>query len=99
MESEERSQDEFEQDESNKEMILEIFYKTCTENLGLNIIGLMCLPPKNMIDNKYFELMNKSSNNLNLRNLSMGMSSDYLSAYRSGATYLRIGSKIFGERA
>ena len=78
---------------------LEIFYKTCTENLGLNIVGLMCLPPKNMIDNKYFELMKKSSNNLNLKNLSMGMSSDYLSAYKSGATYLRIGSKIFGERA
>ena len=78
---------------------LEIFYKTCTENLGLNIIGLMCLPPKNMVDNKYFELMKKSSNNLKLKNLSMGMSSDYLSAYKSGATYLRIGSKIFGERA
>ena len=78
---------------------LEIFYKTCTENLGLNIIGLMCLPPKNMVDNKYFELMKKSSNNLKLKNLSMGMSSDYLSAYKSGANYLRIGSKIFGERA
>ena len=78
---------------------LEIFYKTCTENLGLNIIGLMCLPPKNIVDNKYFELMKRLSNNLKLKNLSMGMSSDYLSACKSGATYLRIGSKIFGERA
>ena len=78
---------------------LENFYKICTENLGLNIIGLMCLPPKNIVDNKYFELMKRLSNNLKLKNLSMGMSNDYLSAYKSGATYLRVGSKIFGERA
>ena len=77
---------------------LDNFYKTCTENLGLNIIGLMCLPPINVGVNKYFELMKKLSDHLKLKNLSMGMSNDYLSAYKSGSTYLRIGSKIFGER-
>jgi PLP dependent protein len=77
---------------------LENFYKICTENLGLNIIGLMCLPPINIVDDKYFILMKKLSDNLKLKNLSMGMSNDYLNAYKNGATYLRIGSKIFGER-
>jgi len=77
---------------------LENFYKICTEDLGLNIIGLMCVPPINIIDSKYFDLMKTLSANLNLKNLSMGMSNDYLQAYKSGATYLRIGSKIFGER-
>ena len=77
---------------------LEGFYKICKEELGLNIIGLMCLPPKNVKDSMYFVLMQKLSENLGLNDLSMGMSNDYLSAYRNGATYLRIGSKIFGER-
>jgi len=77
---------------------LEGFYKICKEDLGLNIIGLMCLPPKNVKDSMYFVLMQKLSENLGLNDLSMGMSNDYLSAYRNGATYLRIGSKIFGER-
>ena len=77
---------------------LEGFYKICKEELGLNIIGLMCLPPKNVKDSMYFVLMQKLSKNLGLNDLSMGMSNDYLSAYRNGATYLRIGSKIFGER-
>jgi len=77
---------------------LEDFYKICKEDLGLNIIGLMCLPPKNVKDSMYFVLMKKLSENLGLNDLSMGMSNDYLSAYRNGATYLRIGSKIFGER-
>ena len=58
----------------------------------------MCLPPINVGVNKYFELMKKLSDHLKLKNLSMGMSNDYLSAYKSGSTYLRIGSKIFGER-
>ena len=77
---------------------LEGFYKICKEELGLNIIGLMCLPPINVKDSMYFVLMQKLSKNLGLNDLSMGMSNDYLSAYRNGATYLRIGSKIFGER-
>ena len=77
---------------------LEGFYKICKEDLGLDIIGLMCLPPKNAKDSMYFVLMQKLSENLGLNDLSMGMSNDYLSAYRNGATYLRIGSKIFGER-
>ena len=77
---------------------MESFYKTCKEDLGLDIIGLMCLPPINVKDSMYFVLMQKLSENLGLNDLSMGMSNDYLSAYRNGATYLRIGSKIFGER-
>ena len=77
---------------------LENFYNKCTKDLGLNIIGLMCLPPN---DNKsliYFSKMQKLAKELKLNQISMGMSDDYLGALEFNATYLRIGSKIFGER-
>ena len=66
--------------------------------LKLNVIGLMCIPPANQESNKYFEKMNILKNNLNLQEVSMGMSSDYLEAITNDATYLRIGSSIFGKR-
>ena len=77
---------------------LESFYKKCTEEFNLNIIGLMCLPPFDKNSQPYFLEMKRISQTLNLNELSMGMSNDYMEAVSSGATYVRIGSKIFGER-
>ena len=73
------------------------FYNLC-KDLKLNIIGLMCIPPINKDVNLYFEKMRKLKKKLNLSELSMGMSSDYLDALEYDASYLRIGSNIFGER-
>ncbi len=77
---------------------LKNFYKFCTNDLGLNIIGLMCLPPEGLDPSIYFDKMKKASDNLSLKELSMGMSSDYMTAIKFKASYLRIGSKIFGKR-
>ena len=74
------------------------FYSYCTKELSLNIIGLMCLPPINSDSNKYFRILKKKSKELNLNDLSMGMSSDYEQAVLNGSTYLRLGTAIFGER-
>jgi pyridoxal phosphate enzyme (YggS family) len=73
------------------------FYSYC-KNLNLDIIGLMCIPPLNEDPKKYFKLMNELNKKLNLNELSMGMSSDYLDAIEYNATFVRIGSKIFGQR-
>jgi PLP dependent protein len=72
-------------------------FNFCKE-LKLDVIGLMCIPPANQKSNKYFEKMNVLNNNFNLQQISMGMSSDYLEAVVNDATYLRIGSSIFGKR-
>ena len=77
---------------------LENFYNFCTKELSLNIIGLMCLPPFDSDSNKYFKTIKKSSEKLNLIDLSMRMSSDYEQAMMNGSTYLRLGTLIFGER-
>ena len=77
---------------------LEDFYNECKINLGLDIIGLMCLPPNDNDPNKYFSQLYNFSKKLNLRDLSMGMSQDYLKAVENRSSYLRIGSKIFGNR-
>ena len=77
---------------------LENFYEFCTKNLSLDIIGLMCLPPVNSDPTKYFEILKKKSIELNLSDLSMGMSSDYDKAILFGSTFLRLGTAIFGER-
>ena len=73
------------------------FYKFCIK-LKLNIVGLMCIPPFGENSKKYFKEMNIINKSLNLNELSMGMSSDYLLAVDNSATYLRIGSNIFGNR-
>ena len=73
------------------------FYKYC-KNLNLNIIGTMCIPPKNLNSHNYFLEMNKINNKLNLHDISMGMSEDYIEASQNNATFIRIGSKIFGQR-
>jgi len=77
---------------------LENFYKICTQDLKLDIIGLMCLPPKNLDGEKYFLEMFNLSKKIKLNDLSMGMSSDYMTAIKYKSTFLRIGSKIFGKR-
>ena len=77
---------------------LESFYNKCTTDLGLNIIGLMCLPPKTNSSLNYFLKMKELLAKVKLQELSMGMSGDYLKAAECDSTYLRIGSKIFGER-
>jgi pyridoxal phosphate enzyme (YggS family) len=74
------------------------FFSICTKELDLKIIGLMCLPPNNEDSSKYFKEMKKLLLNTQLSQLSMGMSNDYLEAIDYSSTFLRIGSKIFGER-
>ena len=74
------------------------FYKFC-KNLNLDIIGTMCIPPNDDNTEKYFFEMSKINQELNFKELSMGMSGDYLSAIKYNATYVRVGSKIFGNRA
>ena len=74
------------------------FYFFCTKNLSLNIVGLMCLPPINSESSNYFTLLKKKADELNLKNLSMGMSSDYEEAVSQGSTYLRLGTVILGSR-
>jgi len=78
---------------------LQNFFKICTEDLKLNIIGLMCLPPSNESSEKYFLKMKNLIKDLNLNETSMGMSNDYLKAVDYQSTYLRIGSKLFGVRS
>ena len=73
------------------------FYKYC-KNLNLNIIGLMCIPPFNQDSIKYFLRMQELNKKIGLKELSMGMSGDYLNAMKYGSTFLRIGSDIFGQR-
>ena len=77
---------------------LESFYKKCVEELELNIIGLMCIPPFEKDTKPYFIKMRELSKNLNLKDISMGMSDDYLEAIKQGSTFIRVGSKIFGSR-
>ena len=69
-----------------------------SKNLDLNIIGTMCIPPFNENSTKFFSQMRKLNQKINLIELSMGMSSDYLNAVEYNSTYLRIGSNIFGQR-
>ena len=77
---------------------LKLFYKLCVESYNLDIIGLMCIPPESKDSKIYFQEMLELKKELGLKELSMGMSNDYIQAVKSGATYIRIGSKIFGER-
>jgi len=78
---------------------LKNFYEKCTQELNLNIIGLMCLPPQSGLAKNYFNEMVELKKKINVRDLSMGMSEDYLEAVACGTTYIRIGSKIFGDRS
>ena len=69
-----------------------------SKDLGLNIIGTMCIPPFEEDPSKFFSIMSELNQKNNLSEISMGMSSDYLKAIEFNSTYLRIGSNIFGQR-
>ena len=77
---------------------LNSFYTKCKNDFNLNVVGLMCLPPLNLNSDNYFIKMKKLANNLNLKELSMGMSNDFETALDCGSTYIRVGSKISGKR-
>ena len=81
----------------NKSSVSDL-YSYC-KTLNLDVAGLMCIPPFEKPSDKFFKEMNMLSKNLNLNELSMGMSSDYLDAIKNAATYVRIGSNIFGQRS
>ena len=81
----------------NKDNLVD-FYKFC-KNLNLDIIGTMCIPPNDGNTEQHFSEMSKINQQLNFKDLSMGMSGDYLEAIRYNATYVRVGSKIFGSRS
>ena len=89
-------------DENQKSGILlkdvKSFSEYCSNDLSLAVIGLMCLPPVNEHTSNYFVMLKEAANKLKLLELSMGMSSDYETAVECGATYLRLGTAILGER-
>ena len=80
----------------NKERLAD-FYKFC-KNLNLDIIGTMCIPPNDGNTEKYFSEMSDINQELNFKELSMGMSGDYIEAIKNNTTYVRVGSRIFGHR-
>ena len=77
---------------------LDTLVSYCKE-VDLDLIGLMCIPPLNLDPEIYFEEMNKLNKNLGLKELSMGMSSDFLIAIKHSSTFIRVGSNIFGKRS
>jgi len=80
----------------NKSSVTEL-YSYC-KTLNLEVVGLMCIPPLNEPSEVFFKEMNELNKKLNFEELSMGMSSDYINAIQNCATYVRIGSNIFGQR-
>ena len=78
---------------------LESFYNYCKNEINLNILGLMVIPPNDNKPKKYFKFLNELNKSLALQDLSMGMSADYIDAIKHGATFIRVGSSIFGERS
>ena len=77
---------------------LHYFIEECKKNLNLNLIGLMCIPPVNKEPKQYFKKIKLLNQQYSFKELSMGMSSDYIEAIECGTTFVRIGSKIFGQR-
>ncbi len=77
---------------------LEIFINKCKNDLNLNIIGLMCIPPNDGNVEVHFQKMQKLNQKYNFQDLSMGMSDDYNLALKYNSTFIRIGTKIFGKR-
>ena len=78
--------------------LLDDFYYYCVKELKINVIGLMAIPPNNVEANNYFKKLMELNKLLGLKELSMGMSSDYKVALNYETTFVRIGSSIFGER-
>ena len=77
---------------------VEDFYNYCTKEKKMNVLGLMAIPPNDEYSEKYFKSLSELNSSLQLKELSMGMSADYMKAINHRATFLRIGSAIFGER-
>jgi len=77
---------------------LPILYSYC-KKLNLDVIGLMCIPPQDKLAEYYFKELNNLNKDLGLNELSIGMSADFLEAVKNSATYLRLGSNIFGKRS
>ncbi len=78
---------------------LDGFYNYCVKEANLQIEGLMIIPPNDNDAEKYFKALNQLNNSLALKELSMGMSADYITAVKNGASFVRIGSSIFGSRS
>ena len=78
---------------------LDGFYNYCVNEINLEIIGLMLIPPIDHDAKKYFKSLNELNKSLALENMSMGMSADYLEAIKHGSTFVRVGSSIFGSRS
>ena len=78
---------------------LDPFYNYCVNEINLKVRGLMVIPPIDQKVHKFFKAINELNKSLSLDDLSMGMSSDYLDAIKYGATFVRIGSSIFGNRS
>jgi len=78
---------------------LDAFYNYCVNEINLEIIGLMLIPPIDHDAQKYFKSLNELNKSLALENMSMGMSADYLEAIKHGSTFVRVGSSIFGSRS
>ena len=78
---------------------VDAFYNYCTKEKKMNVLGLMAIPPNDNNKDKYFKNLSELNSSLALKELSIGMSSDYMNALEHKATFLRIGSLIFGERS
>lgn len=78
---------------------LNTFYDYCTKEVGLDIIGLMCIPPVNEASAAHFRALKTHGEALGLKKFSMGMSDDYSEAIQCGATHIRVGSALFGTRS
>ena len=78
---------------------LDPFYNYCKNEINLNVLGLMIIPPNDNNPGKYFDYLNKLNKSFALQDLSMGMSADYIEAVKRGATFIRVGSSIFGDRS
>ena len=73
---------------------LDAFYNYCVNEINLDVIGLMVIPPIDQSADKYFKLLNELNKSLALQNMSMGMSADYIEAIKHGSNFVRIGSSI-----
>tara|TARA_A100001011_G_scaffold80519_1_gene83599 strand:+ start:546 stop:1193 length:648 start_codon:yes stop_codon:yes gene_type:complete len=77
---------------------LKLFSEYCYNDLKLNILGLMAIPPNDGIPEKHFKKISELNHEMGFKNLSIGMSNDYMKAVKYGASHIRIGSYIFGSR-
>lgn len=78
---------------------LKSFFNYCSINLNLSILGLMAIPPNDDDPEQYFKKISKLNDEIGLQHLSIGMSNDYVKAIKNGASFVRIGSSIFGKRS